>query len=130
MATEKPWSWFAQPQPDHDYVALVTVLPISHWTALPSFGRHTGRSIRQLARSEGLLGYSLRAAPLRRTFWTLTIWEDAVSLARYVRAQPHRDAMRWLRASGVGDFHTARWTMGGAAVPPSWEAALAHLEAA
>ena len=128
MATEKPWTWFAQPQPDREYVALATYLPVRRWWAMPRFGRHTLASIRQLSSSEGVLGYSLRAAPHRRSFWTLTVWNDAASLSRYVRAQPHRDAMRWLRTSAMGEFHSARWTIDGAAVPPSWDVALARLE--
>lgn len=127
MATEKPWTWFAQPQRDHRYVALVTYLPVTRWTAMPSFARYTVASIRQLSRSDGLLGYAVRAAPHRRRFWTLTVWYDAASIARYVHAQPHRDAMRWLRTSGMGGFHAVRWTIGDAAIPPSWDDALARL---
>lgn len=126
-ATEKPWTWLSQPQADREYVALVTYLPVGRWTAMPAFLRHTVRSTRQLTRSEGLLGYALRAAPHRRKFWTLTIWKDDRAIARYVGAQPHRDAMRWLRTSGMAGFSSARWIVSGPTVPPSWRDALDRL---
>lgn len=59
------------------------------------------------------------------------MWDDARSIGRYVGAQPHRDAVHWLRASAKADFSSARWSINAAAVPPApdWEDALTRLEA-
>ena len=127
IAGAKPWRAFGPVEPGRSYVALVTELRLTRWTALPSFGRHTAGSLRQLARTPGVLGYALRAAPHRRTFWTASVWEDEAAMAAYVRAQPHRDAMRWLRASGAGTFRSSRWRVADAEVPLRWDAALARL---
>lgn len=127
MALEKPWTSFVEPVPGREYLALVTYLPVGRWRAMPAFVRYAVGSVRQLSRSEGIVGYTLRALPLRRQFWTLTVWEDQGALAQYVGRQPHRSAMRWLRSSGMRDFVSTRWMVAPHAVPPSWDDALARL---
>ena len=125
----KPWRSFAAPEPGRTYVALATELHLTRWRGLPAFARHTFGSLRQLAGSPGAIGYSLRAAPHRRRFWTVTVWEDEASIRQYVREQPHRDAMRWMGASDQGTFRSTRWDVEGSAVPPSWDAAEQRLAA-
>ena len=125
----KPWRSFATPEPGRTYVALATELHLTRWRRLPAFARHTLGSVRQLASSPGAMGYSLRAAPHRRRFWTVTVWEDEAAMRRYVREQPHRAAMRWLQASDGGTFRSTQWDVDGAAVPPSWEVAGSQLAA-
>ena len=129
-ATGKPWRSFVAPDPDRSYVALATVIRLDRWRGMPAFGRHTLASTRQLARAPGIVGYTLRAAPHRRTFWTLSVWDDAAALARYVRERPHRDAVRWLHASGAARFRSTRWAVAGSELPVPWDVGLAHLEEA
>ena len=129
IATGKPWRSFGPPRPGTTAIALATELHLARWSALPTFGRLTVGSVRQLARTPGVLGYSLRAAPHRRTFWTLSVWEDRTAMAAYVRAEPHRTAMRWLTAD-LGSFTSTDWTMAGDAGPPTWEDGLARLGSA
>jgi hypothetical protein len=50
-------------------------------------------------RSEGALGVSLVARPLRREFETLSAWRDRESLNAMVRAEPHRSVMGRYRAA-------------------------------
>jgi len=54
--------------------------------------------IQRVLRSDGALGMSLKAHPLRRTFWTLSAWSDAMARLEEVDADrsggsetvPHR----------------------------------------
>jgi hypothetical protein len=40
---------------------------------------------------------TLRAQPLRRTYWTLSAWTDEAALNSFARAEPHRTIMRRAR---------------------------------
>ena len=40
---------------------------------------------KQLAGAEGLVGYSLRAKPLSRSYWTLSVWNDQTALEQFMR---------------------------------------------
>jgi hypothetical protein len=52
---------------------------------MPKFFRFVFGIRRQLAESEGLIGYSLDAHPLAKEFWALSVWEDRDSLWRFVQ---------------------------------------------
>jgi hypothetical protein len=68
-------------------------------------------------RSDGALGVSLVARPLRREFATLSAWRDRESLDAMVRTEPHRSIM--------GRYHAvmadAKFVFyAPAAYPPTW----------
>ncbi len=120
-----PWKALRQPEPDHEYLVMLTYLPLGRLSRLPRFGRWVRRIQRQLDRTEGLVGYSLLARPLRSKYWTLSVWEDDEALGRFIREPPHRDAMVEL-PNYLSGFRTTRWTALGSVLPPGWEDALAH----
>jgi hypothetical protein len=77
--------------------------------------------IRRLAlRTPGAGGLSLRAQPLRRTFWTLSTWQDETAIGELMRSEGHRAVMVKYRDRMAGShFHT--WTAAGESVNrPSW----------
>ena len=60
----------------------------------PAFLALAIRAWRQARRSSGVLGVTLRAQPLRLSYWTLSAWTGKDALAR---AEPHRTIMRRVR---------------------------------
>ena len=52
-----PWKSFAPAERDREYTAMVSYLPVNKFRALPKFFRYTRQIQRQLAASEGLVGY-------------------------------------------------------------------------
>jgi hypothetical protein len=76
-----PWTSFTEAQGDKEYHALLSRLPLATYRATPKFFRFVFGIRRQLAESEGLIGYSLDAHPLAKVFWTLSVWEDRDSLS-------------------------------------------------
>jgi hypothetical protein len=42
-----------------------------------------------LERECGVLGYTLDAKPIPKTFWTLSAWGNEEALRRFSRAEPH-----------------------------------------
>jgi hypothetical protein len=56
-----PWLAVGTPDPDADLIVMASRLPLRSHGDIPRFLRHTWRIRRQLARSPGLIGYSLDA---------------------------------------------------------------------
>lgn len=87
------WQWFKISEADANLVGLVSKLSLCRYRAIPKFLRMTRQIQSQLANSEGLVGYALRTDFLRRTFWTISIWESEKSLQNFVRENPHGEIM-------------------------------------
>ncbi|MFQ5918940.1 MAG: hypothetical protein ACE5I4_02690 [Thermoplasmata archaeon] len=122
----QPWKFFAEIEPDHEYLVMSTFLPLEGSGMRRAFGRDVRRVERQLASSEGLVGYSLRVKFWRRHYWTLSVWEDERSLIAFSEAAPHRDVMapRDWRLSG---FKSVHWRVRGTEIPPTWRETLDRL---
>jgi hypothetical protein len=69
---------------------------ISAWRS-PAFLGYALRIWLQARRSPGIIGLSLRAHPLRATFWTLSAWSSEESLRDFARADPHRSIVAKVR---------------------------------
>ena len=125
----KPWVTFRRPDPDREYLVLLSTLPLKRFRDLGVFLLYTWRIQSQLRRTPGLLGYSLLARVLRRQFWTLSVWEGEAALQQFVVENPHGQVMRALQQK-MGQTHFGRWNMRGSEFPPRWQEALARQDAA
>jgi hypothetical protein len=121
-----PWTSFLEPQPDQEYVVMASQLPLTRYRHIPSFLVATSAIREQLARTEGLIGYSLDAHPLRKTFLTLSAWADRAALDRFSRADPH-----WARVNGIRSWMQPTtftfWTARGSQFPLRWDDARRRL---
>jgi hypothetical protein len=125
MATV-PWQGRHTVEPETEYVVMASRLPLRSRVLVPWFAGLTLTVVRQLERTDGLVGYSLRAQPLAATFWTLSAWTGEAALGAFVRAMPHRTVMRKLRPHmGLTRFVT--WSVPGAALPVTWNEAIERL---
>lgn len=118
-----PWTSSRTADPDGEYLVRLTYLPLRRFRTLPAFFRLILAIQRQLAGTAGLVGYTLRARPFSRRFWTLSVWDSEDALKGFVVAQPHRDTMRKLRGK-MGETSFTRWPVSGSDLPPTWRAAL------
>ncbi len=112
--------------PGQEYLVLASSIP-------PSSRSSTGRPIRgagqvraQLARTEGVVGFSLLARPWRKQYATLSVWVDEPALAAFTRGSPHNRLMADL-APDRGPTKFVRWTITGTDGRPSWSEALRRL---
>jgi quinol monooxygenase YgiN len=96
---------------------------LTHAWKLPTFLMQTRRIMTQLEQTRGLIGYSLLARPLRKHFWTLSVWEDEAALRAFVEAGAHAITMRSM-APHMGATRFIRWKIRGAGIPPKWADAL------
>lgn len=120
------WRWYAEPDPDHEYLAMATLIVLrSVWT-LPRFQWYSQRIHGQLARAPGLLGFSFRGR-LPGWYWTLSAWENGKALQRFVKGDPHEAVMDALRLR-FRTFKHVHWKVAGTAVPLSWAEGLRRLD--
>lgn len=120
---ESPWRTFRAPNPNGDFVALLSYLPLeSYWRVLP-WAIYTAQVVKQLATADGLVGYSLLARPLSKRFWTLSAWESEAALRAFVQSQPHQRIMTAL-APHMDKTKFVRWIVEGRDLPLRWDDAL------
>jgi quinol monooxygenase YgiN len=121
-----PWRTFGSPDPNGDVVALLSYLPLkSYWRILP-FMVYAAQVVKQLAKADGLLGYSLLARPLSKRFWTLSAWENEKALRAFVQNPPHARIMTAL-GPHMGKTKFVHWTLKGSQLPLQWEDALRRM---
>ena len=66
-----PWTTRAEMEPGLDYLVMASHLPLKRITSTVRFFRGVSAIRKQLATADGLAGYTLRAKPLARDYWTL-----------------------------------------------------------
>jgi len=81
---------------------------------------------KQLAKTEGVIGFSLLARPLRKQYATLSVWSDDEALSMFSGESPHHELMGML-APEMGPTKFVRWTISGSDGRPSWSDALQRL---
>ncbi len=81
---------------------------------------------RQVRSAPGALGASLIAQPLKRTFFTLSAWQDRDALYTYAATEPHRTIMKELRSTMQSSTFTF-WEVAVEQLPITWDDAKRRL---
>ncbi|MFN0029031.1 MAG: antibiotic biosynthesis monooxygenase family protein [Acidimicrobiales bacterium] len=123
---KSPWKKIQTLQPDHQYVVLASNIPARRRSSTGRLFRGAGEVRKQLGRTEGVVGFSLLARPLRKQYATLSVWVDEAALTAFADTSPHRELMSKL-APEMGPTKFVRWTMNGSDGLPSWKDALQRL---
>jgi hypothetical protein len=128
---EIPWTTTGRPGPDTDATIMASRFELTTAWRSPAFLARSLRVWRQARRSPGALGVSLRAQPLKATFWTLSAWTDRDALSSFARAEPHRTVMRKTRP-GMKESVFRFWTTPASRLDPAqlWADAQARIAAA
>jgi hypothetical protein len=121
-----PWKSFTSPKGDKEYVVLLSFLPLKRYRKIPKFARLTIETMGRLAKSRGLIGYSLAAELTLKRFWTLSVWEDQQSLMDFVGEIPHSRIMQEL-APHMDKSRFAQWNVRASEIPIPWATARQHL---
>src|ERR1700685_1473274 len=89
-----PWKAPNSPPPaDGPVTVMASRLELRRLSDVPSFLAAAIRIRRQMLASPGVLGLSLIARPLQRTFWTLSAWQDQDAMSAAVSRAPHLQLM-------------------------------------
>src|SRR5262245_671972 len=116
-----PWRAIGEINPDDEYLAMASRLPLRHYRSIPGFLRDTLRIRKQLARADGLIGYSLDAQLTKKTFWTFSVWTDEQHLRAFASTDPHRTIIEGLRPL-MDETRFEFFPIAGIDVPLSWDA--------
>lgn len=114
-----PWTPRAEMEPGRDYLVMASHLPLTRITATVRFFRAVSAIRKQLASAEGLVGYTLRAKPLARNYWTLSVWTDQAALQGFMRTAPHVELMGSLKPF-MAPTKFVQWEITATDGRPSW----------
>ena len=123
------WTSRSHMEPGHEYLVMASHLRLERITSTVRFFRGVSAVRRQLAGADGLVGYTLRAKPFARDYWTLSVWKDQASLRGFMRTPPHAQLMSSLRPL-MGPTKFVQWNITAADGRPSFAGALEHLASA
>jgi hypothetical protein len=121
-----PWTARAEMEPGSGYLVMASHLPLKRISATVRFLRGVSAVRRQLAAADGLVGYTLRARPLARDYWTLSVWTDEGALRAFMRTPPHVQLMTSLRPY-MGPTKFVTWSITAADGRPTLAEALERL---
>lgn len=121
-----PWTSRSEMEPGREYLVMASHLPLKRLISTVTFFRAVSAIRKQLASVDGLVGYTLRAKPLSRNYWTLSVWQDEAALRGFMRTPPHAGVMTSLRPL-MGPTKFMTWTIGAADGRPTLTGALQRL---
>lgn len=132
---EIPWAApaAAEVPPGQDIVILGSRFELTSAWRSPAFLGYAMRIWLQARRSPGIIGVSLRAQPLRATFWTLSAWSSQAALRDFARADPHRSIVArvrpWAKTAVLRTWTVPGGEPGPAALDPAalWQQAEARI---
>lgn len=114
-----PWIRIAGAEPATELTVVATKLPLRSYRHIPAFLMWTLRIRRQVAHAEGLVGYSLDAHLLRKTFLTVSAWTSQAAVEEFVHRDPHASGMAAIRPS-MGHSAFVFWTVAPEDLPLRW----------
>jgi hypothetical protein len=100
-----------------DNVVMASRFDLRSHADVPAFLLAALRIRRQMLTSPGVVGVSLIARPLTKTFYTLSAWESRAALDRAVADQPHATTMVRFRTKMANSVFVF-WTASGSV--PQW----------
>jgi len=123
---KSPWKSMAALEPDREYFVLASSIPPLSRSSTRRLFKGASAVRRQLAGTEGLVGFSLSAQPLLKRYATLSVWVDEDALTAFAGTSPHRELMADL-SPAMGATKFVRWTIKGSDGRPSWREAKRRL---
>ena len=121
------WKTLGPLDPDSEYLVLASSIPPKSVSSTWSMFRGSRTIRRQLLTTDGVLGFSMLAEPMRKKYATLSVWHDEEALGAFAGTSPHAELMTEF-APLMHEPRFVRWTIAGADGPPSWNHALIRLE--
>jgi hypothetical protein len=115
-----PWTEREAINPATTYVAMASCLPLQRHRSTAGFLRDTMAIRRQLAKAEGLVGYSLDAEIANKTFWTFSVWKTREDLDAFAASEPHQRIIQRLRPL-MAPTRFEFFPLAGEKLPMTWE---------
>lgn len=124
-----PWKKLQPLDPEREYLVLVSDTPPKSFSSTRQLFRGASAVKKQLATTDGVVGYSLEAKPFRKQYRSLSVWTGEEALAAFARARAHGELARDL-APEMAPSTFVRWTISGRDGRPRWREGVRRLDAA
>jgi quinol monooxygenase YgiN len=93
MIIKKPAIVIDREPQSRTFHCVATFVPIARWRDVWSSFRLSNQVEAQIRRTPGIVAYSLAVNPLRRHFWTYSVWTDAAAIPAFTKSEPHTTAV-------------------------------------
>lgn len=123
---KSPWKSVRALEPDTQYLVMASSIPPLSRSSTRRLFRGASAVRKQLGHTEGVVGFSMLARPLRKQYGTLSVWVDEAALSAFAKDGSHGHLMADL-APELGATKFVRWTITGSDGRPSWSDALRRL---
>jgi heme-degrading monooxygenase HmoA len=123
---KSPWKTMQPMEPDREYLVLASSIPPRSRASTRALFAGASAVRKQLAKTDGVVGFSLLARPFRKQYATLSVWEDEAAFENFAKSEPHAQLMADLGPEMAPTTFT-RWKVQGSDARPSWSDALAKL---
>ncbi|WP_030710285.1 DUF3291 domain-containing protein [Streptomyces sp. NRRL F-2580] len=117
-----PWSTPTQAAPDAEVYVMASRFETATLAGAVRFFLKAPGIVLQIRKAPGAHGVALRARVLRRTFLTLSAWEDRDALYRFAGSEPHRSSSR-AAAAFMKESAFTFWTVRADELPIGWQEA-------
>ncbi|MER5486569.1 DUF3291 domain-containing protein [Streptomyces sp. NPDC002812] len=114
-----PWSTPTRPAPGAEVYVMASRFETASLTGALKFFLRSPGIVLQTRKAPGAHGVALRARVLRRTFLTLSAWEDRDALYRFAGSEPHRSSSR-AAAAYTKEAAFVFWTVPASELPIGW----------
>jgi hypothetical protein len=121
-----PWTTRAEMESGPEYLVMASHLPLKRISSTMRFFRGVSAIRKQLTTADGLVAYTLRAKPLARDYWTLSVWRDEASPCAFMRTLPHAGLMASLHPL-LGPTTFTTWAISAVDGRPNLAGALRRL---
>jgi hypothetical protein len=121
LALPLPWKK-GQHQTQPQYHCLASELPLNRYRDIPRFLLWTLRIRKQLKEATGLVGYSLKADLLHKTFATLSAWETPKHMMSFVQSGVHKQMLADMKGR-LGSSKFVEWQANAKELPLTWKIA-------
>ena len=110
-----------------DYLVLASSIPARRRSSTARLSKGSRAVAAQLENTDGVVGFSMLARPIRKQYATLSVWVDDAALKAFAASAPHSQLVDDLTAE-MAPTRFLRWTIRGDDGRPRWADALARLE--
>lgn len=124
-----PWKPRAAVDPAREYVAFTSRFSMRSFLRVPAFAIRSWQIMKQVDASPGVVGWSLGANVFKREFYTLSAWEDAESLKRFVHDADHLASLTQFENDMRRKSIFVYYKVLGRDLPLTWADAIARQEA-
>lgn len=122
----KPWKQCASVEPEREYLAFTSRFFLKSLRHVPAFLASSVWIMNQANAAPGIIGWTLGMDLLRLDFYTLSAWEDAESLRRFVHKGSHLSALQMFEKDLRRKSILVYYKVLGHDLPLTWKDAIAR----